>query len=359
MTRTPTDLRAAGSGQLALGIDLGGTKIELALVDDAGAIRARRRVETEADAGADRVIEDIAKAGKELVDEAGGAGSSELSSGGALAAVGAGVAGQVDSHAGIVRTTPNLHGWDDVPLADRLERAFGVPAAITNDLNAITLGEQAYGAGKGYDDLVVVFVGTGVGGGVITGGRLVEGAGGYGGEIGHTTLVADGRQCTCRSRGCLEAYVGGWAIAARAQDAARKNAAREDEEGGRELVRLAGSIDQITAATVDRAATAGDPLARRLVEETGRLLGFGLVGVIHTFNPRRLVLGGGVIDGMPDLVPAATAVIEESVMTVFLEDFDIAPAALGGDAGVIGAARWARIRGADRPEKGKEESEGT
>ena len=340
--------RSQGSG-LALGIDLGGTKIELALVGADGAIRERRRVETEADAGADRVIEDITEAGKELVENADDT----------LTAVGVGVAGQVDSHAGIVRTTPNLEGWDDVPLAERLEEAFGVPAAITNDLNAITLGEQAYGAGKGYDDLVVVFVGTGVGGGVITGGRLVEGTGGYAGEIGHTTLIADGRQCTCRSRGCLEAYVGGWAIAERAQDAARKNAARKTDDAGHELIRLAGSIDEITAETVDKAATAGDPLARRLVEETGRLLGYGLVSVIHTFNPRRLVLGGGVIDGMPSLVPAATEVIEANAMKVFLEDFEIAPAALGGDAGVIGAARWARIRGADGTDDDSEGNEGS
>jgi len=322
------------SDGLALGIDLGGTKVALALVAADGTIRHRCRVETEADAGADRVIEDITRAGKELVDKA----DDELT------AIGAGVAGQVDSHAGIVRTTPNLEGWDDVPLAERLENAFGVPAAITNDLNAITLGEQAHGAGKGYDDLVVVFVGTGVGGGVITGGRLVEGTGGYAGEIGHTTLIADGRDCTCRSRGCLEAYVGGWAIAARARDAAR-----EDEAAGKELVRLGGSIgsiEEITAETVDRAATAGDPLARRLIEETGRLLGFGLVSVIHTFNPRRVVLGGGVIDGMPDLVPTATEVVQENAMKVFLENLEIAPAALGDDAGVIGAARWARIRGA-------------
>lgn len=338
------DANGRNGNGLALGIDLGGTKIELALVDDDGAIRARRRVETEADAGADRVIEDVTTAGRALLGEA------IPEDAGSLTAVGVGMAGQVDSHAGIVRTTPNLEGWEDVPLASRLEDAFGAPAAITNDLNAITLGEQAFGAGKGYDDLVVVFVGTGVGGGVVTGGRLVEGTGGYAGEIGHTTLIAGGRKCTCRSRGCLEAYVGGWAIAERAREAAR-----EDEDAGKELVRLSGSIgsiEQITAVTVDRAATAGDPLARRLVEETGHLLGQGLVSVIHTFNPRRLVLGGGVIDGMPDLVPAATAVIEESVMKVFLEDFDIARAALGGDAGVIGAARWARIRAADRRDEG-------
>ena len=330
-----------GKNGLALGIDLGGTKIGLALVSADGTIRDHCRVETEADAGADQVIQDLTEAGKELVEK----------SDGDLIAVGAGVAGQVDSHAGIVRTTPNLEGWDEVPLAERLEDAFGVPAAITNDLNAITLGEQAYGAGKGYDDLVVVFVGTGVGGGVITGGRLVEGAGGYAGEIGHTTLIADGRQCTCRSRGCLEAYVGGWAIAERARDAAR-----EKEEAGKELVRLAGSIEKITAETVDKAATAGDPLARRLVEATGRLLGFGLVSVIHTFNPRRVVLGGGVIDGMPDLVPAATEVVQANAMKVFLENLEIAPAALGDDAGVIGAARWARIRGTG---ESSEESEGT
>lgn len=317
---------------LALGIDLGGTKIALASVDAGGRVRARRRLETDAEAAPEAAIEGMVSRARELVAEATVP----------VRGLGVGAAGQVDAGRGVVRSSPNLPTWRDVPLAERLSEALDLPVAITNDASAIALAEHAHGAGQGGDDVAVVFVGTGVGGGVISGGRLIDGAHGYGGEIGHITLVAGGRRCTCGSHGCLEAYAGGWAIAERARDAVR-----HDPTAGETLLRLAaeaGAGERLTAATVARAAEAGDALARRLVVETGRLLGYGLVSVIHTFNPRRLLLGGTVIEGTPDLLPAAARVAREHVMDVFLEDLEIVPTELGAEAGVIGAARLARRR---------------
>lgn len=315
--------------ELALGIDLGGTKVELALVDLDGRLSASHRRMTDSEGGPERVIEDVVAAARDLLARTEGT----------VGGVGVGVAGQVDGRAGVVRTAPNLQGWRDVPLAGSLERALGLPVAITNDVNATTLAEHAFGAGRGVDDLVVLFVGTGVGGGVVANGRLVEGAGGYAGELGHMTIVVDGRPCSCRNRGCFEAYCGGWAIAERAREAV--DAA---PEAGQALLGLAGGRNGITAATVDRAATQGDPLARRLVEETAHYLGAGLVGIVHAFNPRRVVLGGGVLAGMPDLIAAAAAEVRERAMEVFLEGLEIVPAGLGVEAGVVGAGLLARQR---------------
>jgi len=325
------------AGSLCLGIDLGGTKIALALVDDEGGVHAERRVETAAAAGAGAVIAAMVEACQALL-----AGARVP-----VLGIGVGVAGQVDAVGGVVRSTPNLAGWHDVPLAARLADALGLATVLTNDVHAVTLAEQAHGAGRGSDHMAVVFVGTGVGGGVVSGGRLIDGAHGYGGELGHMTLVAGGRPCTCGARGCLEAYVGGWAIALRAQEAAAR-----DPEAGRALVREAGTAEQITAATVDRTAEAGDPLAVELAAETGRLLGHGLVSVVHAFNPRRLVLGGGVIEGMPALVSMAADVVRNQAMAVFLEDLEIVPAELGREAGVVGAACLVRNRARQESTKG-------
>lgn len=312
---------------LCLGVDLGATKIELGLVTPAGEVRATRRRETDAEGGPEGVVADLVASTRELLE------------GAPITGIGVGVAGQVDRRAGVVRSAPNLVGWGDFPLAEALEEALGARVAITNDVNATALAEHAVGAGRGVDDLLVVFVGTGVGGGVLSGGRLLEGGTGFGGELGHITLVAGGRPCRCPNRGCLEAYAGGWAIAERAREAVDEAA-----EAGKVLLDRTGGRESITAATVDRAAEAGDPLARRLVEETGRYLGAGLVSLVHVFNPRRLILGGGVVEGMPDLAAAAAAELRRRAMPVFLEELEIVPAGLGSEAGVVGAGLLAHQR---------------
>ena len=212
-----------------------------------------------------------------------------------------------------------------------------MPVIVTNDVRAATWGEWRYGSGRGVDDLAVLFVGTGIGGGIISGGNLLGGCTNTGGELGHITIVYDGRKCHCPNRGCLEAYAGGWAIAERAQDAVNN-----EPKEGQHLTSLAGSIEKITAVTVSRAYRQGDPLARRLVKETGQYLAAGVVSIVNAFNPCRLVLGGGVIEGIPELVQMVEDFTRKRALEAAVEKLEIVKAMLGGDAGVIGAAALAQ-----------------
>ncbi|MFQ5800995.1 MAG: ROK family protein, partial [Candidatus Hydrothermarchaeales archaeon] len=233
-----------------IGMDLGGTKVEAALIDTEGQILSEIRYPTNPDKGSDGIIADIIAAVNEFQDQAGEK----------VLAVGIGAAGQIDI-AGVVRSAPNLP-FHNEPLQTKLEKELGLPVVVTNDVRAATYGEWRYGSGKGIDDLVVLFVGTGIGGSVVSGGQLLEGCNNTVGELGHITLVAEGRRCRCPNQGCLEAYAGGWAIAQRAQEAVSAN----PENGGR-LTSLAGGVENITAAAVSQACHEGDPLAKILVEE--------------------------------------------------------------------------------------------
>jgi len=310
---------------VTLGVDLGGTKIETALVDTAGRIVASHRHPTHLEKGPNGVIADVVTSIKTCLDEAGMTAQG----------LGVGMAGQVD-RAGTVRFAPNL-GWRNVPLQVKLQEALGMPVIVNNDVHAATWGEWQHGAGQGIDDLVCLFVGTGIGGGIVSGGQLLEGCYHTAGELGHMTIVAGGRHCRCPNRGCLEAYAGGWAIAERAQEAARV-----DPKAGQRLVTLAGSIQQISAATVTQAYTDRDPLARRLVEETAQYLAAGLVSIINAFNPCLLVLGGGVILGLPEYIAMVEGAVRENALPTAVEGLRIVIAALGDKAGVIGAAALAR-----------------
>jgi glucokinase len=235
-----------------------------------------------------------------------------------------------------VRFAPNL-GWRNVTLQVMLEKALNMPVVVNNDVRAATWGEWRHGAGQKVDDLVCLIVGTGIGGGIVSRGRLLEGYNNTTGELGHMTIVAGGRHCRCPNRGCLEAYAGGWAIAERAQEAARV-----DSKAGQQLVTLAGSIQQISAATVTQAYISGDPLSCRLVEETAQYLAAGLVSIINAFNPCLLILGGGVILGMPKYATMVECIVRENALPSAVEGLRIVMAALGDKAGVIGAAALAR-----------------
>jgi glucokinase len=309
-----------------LGIDLGGTKVETSLVDTSGRIIASHRQPTEPEKGADQVIADIVSCVETCLGEAGSKAR----------ALGIGVAGQVDGATGRVRYAPNL-GWHDIDLQARLEQALGIPVVVTNDVRAATWGEWLHGAGQGVDDLICLFIGTGVGGGIVSGGRLIEGCTNTAGELGHLTIASGGRKCHCPNRGCLEAYAGGWAIAERAQEEVEK-----DAQAGNRLVALAGSTREVSAATVAQAYGEGDPLAHRLVEETAQYLAAGVVSIVNAFNPCLLVLGGGVIQGLPDLPSMIDKAVRISALAAAVEGLRIDTAALGNKAGVIGAAALAR-----------------
>ena len=172
---------------------------------------------------------------------------------------------------------------------------------------------------------------------MISGGQLLEGCNNTAGELGHTTLIAEGRRCHCPNLGCLEAYAGGWAIAERAKEAVSAN-----PQEGEKLTTLAGGVENITAATVSQAYRGGDPLSERLVEETGQYLAAGLVGIVNAFNPCLLVLGGGVIEGLPELIQIVEDIVRKRALRPSVEKLKIVKAGLGVRAGVIGAAALAR-----------------
>jgi len=312
----------------AIGIDLGGTKTEAALVDAEGNIADRQRTPTEAAQGPDHVVEIVVS----LVNTHYLRASERPA-----CAIGLGVAGQVDPENGVVRRAPNLD-WRDFPIRERLEAALKLPVAVLNDVQAITYGECRRGVGHGIRDLVCLFAGTGVGGGVVVGGELVRGASGNAGEFGHMTIDQNGAQCSCGNRGCLETFVGGWAIARRARERVTADPVR-----GAALLRLAnGDVEKITAALVGNAASQGDALARELVEETGTALGVGLAAIANALNPELLILGGGIVEGLPDLVEIAEQELRRRALAAALKPLRIVRSQLGADAGVIGAALFAR-----------------
>jgi glucokinase len=310
-----------------VGADVGGSKVSAAVVDAAGRVLSHGGKALHQNEGPDEVIDQLAAVVRR-----------SFNGGAPPAAIGVGVAGQVDAASGVVRHAPNLR-WREVPLGARLAREFGCPIVVVNDVRAATVGEWRRGAGQGARNLLCIFVGTGVGGSVVADGHLLEGAANALGEVGHSVLVAGGRACHCPSRGCLEAYVGGWAIAERAQEKARA-----DPAAGAELRRRAGSLTAIEARTVGEAARAGDPLAREILRETGDYLALGVAGLVNAFNPDRLLLGGGVIEGTPEMIETVASRIRSSCQPPAAEAVSVARVALGADAILIGAAELARDR---------------
>lgn len=325
---------------VAIGVDLGGTKLEVAAVDGTGRVLVSVRRPTSPERGHEAVLADVATCVREVW---------ALEPGRTVRGVGVGVAGQVDSGAGVVTFAPNLQ-WRDVPLRVRLESMLGLPVRAINDVQAATYGEWAHGAGRGTDELVCLFVGTGVGGGVITRGRLLCGCSGSAGEFGHMTIDLDGPPCRCGNNGCLEAYAGGWAIARRARAAAVWAPARaamlldiaDDGAPDASPGVSPGASPEITAQTVARAARLGDPLARELVADVGRTLGAGAASIVNAFNPCRLILGGGIIEGMPEVVAAVEEAVGRRALPSAARRVQLSVAGLGRQAGSIGAAAWMR-----------------
>jgi glucokinase len=212
-----------------------------------------------------------------------------------------------------------------------------LPVVVTNDVRAAAWGEWLHGAGQGCDDLVCLFVGTGIGGGVVSGGRMLAGCSNAAGELGHITVDLHGPQCHCGNQGCLEALAGGWAIARRAQEAIAA-----DPAAGTSLVQMAGGQQKaVTAKIVAQAFHAGDPLAQELVDEVAQALIAGAVGLVNAFNPCRLILGGGVIEGLPELVDRIDQGVCERALEAASAPLQVLPAQLKNDAGVVGAAALA------------------
>lgn len=321
----------------AIGVDLGGTKIDVAQVGEDGNVRQRLRFATKHERGPAAVKSAVIAAARELWQKAGSP----------PVGVGVGVAGQIEQQHGIVRFSPNL-GWRDEPFQADLHQALGIPIVVTNDVRAATWGEWLHGAGRGCADLVCLFVGTGIGGGVVSGGQVLSGCTNSAAELGHITVDINGPFCRCGNRGCLEALAGGWAIAQHAREAVQTNPA-----AGAYLLKMAGDEPEaITAQIVAQAARSGDPLAVHLIEKMVQALISGGVSLVNAFNPCRFILGGGIIEGMPHLVERISQGVKQQALAIAAEPLQILPAQLHQDAGVVGAAALAIIAAL----KGKRES---
>jgi glucokinase len=312
-------------GSLVLAVDLGATKVVSALVSEEGTVVQHGGRHLHGNDGPDAVIEALLRVARLSMD----------ANPAPPEAVGISVAAQVDPATGYVLHAPNLR-WRNVPLGPRVSAALGLPVHVTNDARAATVAEWRLGAGRGESDLFCLILGTGVGGSAVAGGRLLEGGTSAAGEVGHLTIVSGGRPCHCPNRGCFEAYVGGWGIAEQAQEAVRQLGDRTSI-----LKERAGSIEAITARTVFESARAGDTLSRRLVEQTEQHLADGAVSVVNAFNPRRLILGGGLVAGHPEFVMVAARAVRERCQPPAAAA-SVVPARFGEEAPLIGAAVRAR-----------------
>lgn len=300
---------------------MGGTKLGVALVLSDGEILQHHQMATKREYAL--VVEDIVTMCRAILD------TSSIK----IEGVGLGIAGQVDASDGKVLFVPNLN-WRDVPLQSDLQKALRLPVHVLNDVRAATWGEWKYGAGRGCNDLLCLFIGTGLGGGLVSEGRLLSGATNTAGELGHTTLVWNGRLCSCGHRGCLEAYVSGWGIAKTLREAVQRK-----PQSSKKLLDLAqGNIENLKGEHLAAAYAAEDPLATRLVAEVADALGAGCVSFINAFNPSRLIFGGGVIAGFPILIPLVSKNILATALPAATGSLEVAASTLEASAPIIGAA---------------------
>lgn len=315
------------SGPFAIGVDVGGTRLKAGLVDDHGAVLVETVRDTPARTSAPDVLEDaVVGVVSELLGRVDGP----------VAAVGIGAAGFVDAERGVVVFAPHLP-WRDHPLRDRLAERLDVPVLVDNDANAAGWAEHRFGAGRGETHLAVITLGTGIGGAVITHGRLQRGRHGLAGEFGHQQMVPGGRPCECGHDGCWEQYVSGSVVGRAGQQLVRAGGAPAlDELCGGDPARLTGEH-------VTRAARAGDPASVAVLAEVGERLGDGLAGVVAALDPGRVVVGGGLSEAGDLLLrPARTALSRRLVGGAHRSVPDVVAARLGARAGLVGAADLAR-----------------
>jgi glucokinase len=295
--------------EYAIGVDLGGTNLRAAAIDRGGSLIAKISGETQLTAGRDHVIGDIVGNIVALRNQLGEA---------ALVGVGIGVPGFIELGKGMIVGSHNLPGFDNFPVRDEISRLLGSPVILENDANAAALGEFWIGAGKDVDDLVLLTLGTGIGGGIISHGKILHGFVGMAGELGHITVVPNGNPCGCGNRGCLEKHASATAIET--------------------MAKLVALGDHLTARQVYDLAAQGNHLALRVFESMGSALGAGLASLINIFNFPLYLLSGGVLPAWDFFAPAMLTEIRTRSFTFRNTATRIEPAALGNEAGLYGAA---------------------
>lgn len=311
-----------------IGIDLGGTNIIGILINKKGDILARKRKKTLAQEGKNKVITQIIGCIKDLLKEGETLGISSEK----LLGIGVGSPGPLNRREGIIYSAPNLPGWENVPLVKILRNELGISVFLENDANAAALAEWWLGAGKNVNNLILLTLGTGIGGGIIIEGEVYHGARDMGAELGHIVIKEGGLICGCGTRGCLEAYASATGVVKRARAAMKK--------GYKTILKdlLKDNPGGLTCELVFQAAQEKDPLAVWLVEETGRYLAIGIGSMVNVLNPEMVILSGGMIKAGDLLFNPVCRFVRLFSLKAVIEGVRIVSGNLGDEAGAIGAA---------------------
>jgi glucokinase len=335
------DREGGTMGDYAIGVDLGGTNLRVAAVDEDGTMLLKRELPTEVSRGRDEVIGELCRAAQQVVQEMrerAGAGNASLpaagAGAGALRGIGVGVPGLIDSESGLLLESPNLPGWNDYDVKGEIERRLGTTVMLENDANAAALGELWLGAGRGSESLCMYTLGTGVGGGLVLEGRIWRGWNGMAGELGHCNVEPEGHPCGCGSWGCLEQYASATAVVRMAREAAASGGA------------------PMTSQIVYERAMGGDVEAKKVFERVGRALGVAIADMVNILNLSLYVIGGGVSSAWDAFAPAMFAEVRGRSFVYAgttaengggiggrTRSTQIRRATLGGDGGLYGAAR--------------------
>ncbi len=308
--------------QLVIGTDLGATTVKTGLVRGDGRILYQNRFPTRAAEGPDAVIGQIILSVEDALAHSGGAH---------VGGLGIGSPGVVDDD-GVVKSPPNMKDWDEVPLHAKLQEHFQRTVAIENDANAAAIAESRFGAGREFPHFLFVIWGTGVGGGIILNRKIYRGPTGGAGEVGHVVIDYNGLPCNCGSRGCVEAYVGQRYLS-------RRTAERIDEFPSSRILHYAGNDrNNIEPLHLSLAAQEGDPLAHEILHEAGQLLGVAVGSVMNTMDLRVCIVGGGVSAVDDSVFAAMEASVRSHVLKPLRKDIRVLRAALGNEAGILGAA---------------------
>ena len=295
--------------EYSIGIDLGGTNLRAAAIDRSGAMLGKIAGSTHLSAGREAVIADMVGAIHKLREQCGAQG---------LAGVGVGTPGFIIMEKGVITGSPNMPGFDNFPIRDEIERQLGAPVALENDANAAALGEKWMGAGRNYDDLVLLTLGTGIGGGIISGGKVLHGFVGMAGELGHTTVSPTGNPCGCGNQGCLEKHASATAVVA--------------------MARMMGLGDNLTSEAVYQLAAGGDEKAKAVFVAMGQALGTALATLVSIFNFPLYLLSGGMLPAWDLFAPTMLAECRRRSFVFRNTDTRIEKATLGNEAGLYGAA---------------------
>lgn len=306
--------------KLAIGVDIGGTTIKMALVDSLGKIIDQTSIPTQGEDGPELTVNRIANQ-VELFKHA-------VDKNDHLLGIGIGVPGVIDLDGGTLRYPPNLKGWEVVRLGEMMTQATGLPCHVENDANLAALGERKFGAGKNYPSFVMVTLGTGVGGGIVIDGKIYRGVFGGAGEIGHISINMDGPVCNCGNNGCIERYIGQKNIV----EYAKLQLPRYPDSP------LFGQSDTFEVKHLSEYSVKGDSFSIDILNHVGRLLGASLVSVLHILDVRVFIIGGGVSGAGSFILDPAKEYILSHCLGGMKEHITLTTALLGNDAGVLGAA---------------------